>query len=284
MALLTNARSGFLQRYTNQSGPSTTPGTSVTPGASGSEGSATVIATSGNITFNVYGIYLWITGGSSTGVSKMHLLDIGFDPAGGTSYTWVVNNLQVGMSGSAAQGGIDMYVPFFIPAGSQVAVRIQGSQATAGTVRVAAIFYGKPSHPETTQRMTKSETIGTVTSSRGVVVTPGASAAEGSWTSIAASTFRYRYVLPTMQIDDGTMTAHQIYFDIAYGDGTNFVIVAENINAAVVSTAEAVYVALASSQRDFWCDAPSGATWYIRASVSQATAESNYSFLVTGFA
>lgn len=276
-------RSALMWRFTNQAGPSTTPGTSVVPGASGAEGSATVIATAAQLTQDVHGLYLWITGGATSATSKCMLLDIGVDPAGGTSYIWRVNDLLVGDSGTAAQGGIDMYLPLKIPAGSQVAVRVQGLAATAGTVRVMAIFYGKGTHPEVHQSFIKSETIGTVSGSSGVAVTLGVSAAEGSWTLIGATTFRWLYILPTFQQDDSTTNAQQIFFDVAYGDASNKTIVAENINAAVVGTAEAIYVALASSQRDFWCDIPAGVNIYIRGSTNLATADSNNDFLVTGF-
>jgi hypothetical protein len=276
-------RSSFRVVFTNQAGPSTTPGTSVTPGASGSEGSATVIATGAQITSDIVGLYLWITGGATSTASKIQLLDVGYDPAGGTSYQWVGQNIEIGGSGTAAQGGIDMFLPLFIPAGSQVAVRIQGGNATAGTVRVAAQFYGGASRPENTLAFRKSETIGTITSSSGVAVTPGTSAAEGSWVLIGATTFRWRYCLPSFQLDDASTNAQQIYFDVAYGTASNKVIIAENVSAAVPGTAEATCVALASSMRDFWCNIPSGVNIYVRCSTTLATADSNYDFLVTGF-
>lgn len=275
-------RSAFRWRYSNPTGPSTTPGTSVTPGASGAEGNWTSIATGANVAQDVYGLYIWITGGATSATSKMHLLDIGIDPAGGTSYTPIIENLQVGSAGTAAQGGVDIYLPYLIPAGSQIAVRVQGSAATAGTVRVACILYGLPSDPTQTHAYGRAETIGTITSTRGVVVTPGTSAAEGSWTSIGTTTFDWQYCIPTFQLDDSTATAQQIFFDVAYGDGTNFVILAENINASIVSSGEAAYVALASAMRDLWGYVPSGSTIYVRCSTSIATADSNYCFLVTG--
>jgi hypothetical protein len=55
------------------------------------------------------------------------------------------------------------------------------------------------------------------------------------------------------------------------------------VNAATVSSGEANYVALASSMRDFWCHIPTGTNIYIRCSISAASADSNYDFLVTGF-
>jgi hypothetical protein len=275
-------RSAYMWHYSNQAGPSTTPGTSVVPGASSAEGSATVIATSANLTEEVHGVYLLITGGNTTATSKCHLLDVGYDPAGGTSYLWAVNNLECGGSGSAVAGGVDMYLPLRLPAGSQVAVRIQGLAGTAGTVRVMAVFYGKPTHPETMQSFRKSETLGTVTGSSGVAVTPGVSAAEGAWTLIGATTFPWYYLLPTFQLDDSTTNSQVIFYDVAYGDASNKVIVAENIMAYLPGSAEVICVALASAVRDLWCEIPSGVNIYIRASTTLATADSNYDFLVTG--
>jgi len=275
-------RSHFQWRYTNQSGPSTTPGTSVTPGASGSEGSWTQIASAANIAENVHGLYLWITGGATSTASKPHLLDIGVDPAGGTSYTAIVSNLECGGSGTAAQGGVDMFLPLFIPAGSQVAVRVQGQNATAGTVRVCAIFYGKGRHPEAGRSFRKSETLGTVAGSSGVAVTPGTSGAEGAWVQIGTTGFRWRYCLPTFQLDDASTNAQQIFFDVAYGDASNKVIIAENVSAGLPGTTEAMWCGLASAAHDLYCDIPSGVNIYVRCSTTLATADSNYDFLVTG--
>src|SRR5688572_15189701 len=128
--------------------PSTTPGTSVIPGASNVEGSWTQIASSSNIADDIYWTHFRITDGGTSAAAKGHLLDLGVDPAGGTSYTEVIANIVCGMSGNDGNPQPHFLFPLFIKSGSSVAVRVQGSNATAGTLRVSARFYGDPSRPE----------------------------------------------------------------------------------------------------------------------------------------
>lgn len=282
MSLLAPAATpGFRWSVSNQSGPSTTPGTSVTPGASNAEGSWTnVLAALAN---DVYGLLLWVTGGTTSAQIKMHLLDIGYDPAGGSSYTERVPNLQVGSSGGATGNiGHFLFVPIFIPAGATVAVRIQGNNATAGTVRVMVRAFGMPVRPEFAQKLTFAETLGTITSSRGVLVTPGVSAAEGSWVSIGTTSQAWRFILPTMQIEDATASLQVVFMDVAHGDASNKVVLAENLVYISTGTSEAMFSNAAMAVHDLWCNIPAGAEIFVRLSTHIATADSNYAVLVTG--
>lgn len=201
--------------------PASTIGTSVTPGASNSEGSWTQIASSANIANDVYAFYFQVHSGGTSGQIKSQLLDIGVDPAGGTSYTALISNLVVGSSPTLAQAGNrEFFFPLWIPAGASVAARIQGSNATAGTVRLPARFYGKPSHPENVPVGTYSETLGSITNSSGQTVTPG-NAADGSWADLGATTKDLWWWQLGYQIDNATITAEYTYLELAYGDGSN---------------------------------------------------------------
>jgi hypothetical protein len=201
--------------------PSATIGTSVTPGASNVEGSWTQIASSANIAQDCYWLYVQVHTGATSAAAKNQLLDIGIDPAGGTSYTAFLSNLQIGNSPALTAAGAREHVfPIFIRSGSSVAVRIQGSNATAGTVRVAARFYGQPSRPEAVPVGTVSETLGTITSSSGQSVTPG-NAADGSWVDLGATTRNLWWWQVGYGIDNGTVTAEYTYIEVAWGDGTN---------------------------------------------------------------
>ena len=153
----------FLWHFSNFTTPSATPGTSVTPGASNAEGSWTQVATSANIAYDVCLIYIAIGGGNTSTGQKDHLLDIGVDPAGGTSYTAVISNIVCGQTQAVTTGWDEFVFPLRIKAGSSVAVRVQGNNATAGTVRVVADFYGRPTEPSVVPVGQWSETIGTIT-------------------------------------------------------------------------------------------------------------------------
>lgn len=201
--------------------PGSTAGTSVTPGASNSEGSWTQIASAANIAQDCYWLYLQVHSGATSAAAKNHLLDIGIDPAGGTSYTAFVSNLQVGASPAlTAAGAREFIFPIFIKAGSSVAVRIQGSNATAGTVRVMARFYGQPSRPEHVPVGTIAQTFGTITNSNGQSFTPG-NAADGSWVDLGATSTPLWWFQVGYGIDNATITAEYTYLEVAWGDGTN---------------------------------------------------------------
>lgn len=201
--------------------PGASPGTAVTPGASNSEGSWTQIASSANIAQDAYWIYLQVAAGATSGQSKPQLLDIGVDPAGGTSYTAVISNIVCGASPTLAQAGArEFCFPMFIPAGSSVAVRVQGANATAGTVRAIARFYGQPTRPEAVPVGHFSETIGSITNSNGVSFTPG-NAADGSWVSLGTTTLPLWWWQLGYQIDNATITAEYTYIELAWGDASN---------------------------------------------------------------
>lgn len=201
--------------------PGSTIGTSVTPGASNTEGSWTQIASSANIAQDCYWLYLQVHSGATSTAAKNHLLDIGIDPAGGTSYTAFISNLQIGASPALTVAGAREFVfPIFIKSGSSVAVRIQGSNATAGTVRVAARFYGQPSRPEAVPVGTISQTFGTITNSSGQSITPG-NASDGGWVDLGATSNPLWWFQLGYGIDNATITAEYTYFEVAWGDGTN---------------------------------------------------------------
>ena len=235
--MLPKKLNSFLWHFSNFTAPTATPGTSVTPGASNAEGAWTQVASSANMAYDSLLMYIAVGGGNTTANAKNHLLDIGVDPAGGTSYTAVISNLVCGQTQAVTTGWDEFQFPFFIKSGSSVAVRVQGSNATAGTVLVVADFYGRPTNPEMVPCGTYSETIGTITSSNGTSITAG-STAEGAWTSLGTTAkdlwdWRVGY-----QIDNGTITASYYAVDLAYGDATNKEIILENIAFGFYGTAE----------------------------------------------
>lgn len=202
--------------------PGSAIGTSVVPGASNVQGSWTQVATAANIAEDVLGIYMQVHSGATSAAAKLHLLDIGVDPAGGTSYSAVISNMAVGASPAlTVAGNREFFFPFFIKAGSSVAVRIRGSNATAGTVRVPMRFYGRASAPEMLKVGTISETLGADTAnSAGTAFTPG-NASDGAWADLGATTQDLWHWQLGYQINNGTITAEYTYIEVAFGDATN---------------------------------------------------------------
>lgn len=266
--MLATLGSRFCWTYNNASAPNVTPGTSVTPGASNAEGSWTQIAAAASITQDVWGILLWINGGNTSTSAKNHALDIGVDPAGGTSYTERVANMLCGQSHAGSTGGYFYYLPLFIKAGSAVAVRIQGSAGTAGTVRVAAKFFGKPSRPEMVRAGSFAETIGFVSNAVGTSFTPGNSGAEGSWVSLGTTTRALWWWQLCVQINNTTTTALNYACDLAFGDASNKHMIIQDLPVILNGTAEQTTQLLVPNS---YCEVPAGATIYVRGSCSGTT-------------
>lgn len=260
----------FLWHFSNFTVPTATPGTSVTPGASNAEGAWTQIASAANIAYDVFMLYIAVGGGATTANQKDHLLDIGVDPAGGTSYTAVISNIVCGQTQAVTTGFDEFVFPLFIKAGSSVAVRAQGSNATAGTVRVVADFYGRPTEPALCPVGYWSETIGTITNSAGTTVTPG-NAAEGTWTSLGTTTKDLWHWQIGLQLSNGTITAQYTTFDLAYGDATNKEIILEDVTIGFYGTAEIKASTLRGrSMVNNRRPVPAGSTIYARARCSTA--------------
>jgi hypothetical protein len=264
----------------------TAQGTSVIPGASNAEGTFTQIASGANISRDVYWIAIWVNGGSTSAQQKDHLLDIGVDPAGGSSYTAVISDIVCGES-IALNSGVSTLVgasrhfvfPLFIKNGSSVAVRIQGSNATAGTVRVSAKFWGDPSNPECVPVGQYSETIGAISGSAGVVFTPG-NAADGTYTSLGTTTRDLWWWQLGVSVSDATMSFTGCYVDLAYGDATNKVIIRRGFYGTDGSEmlAECFGTNLLF---DSYKPVPAGATLYVRGRCS-TTPDSNWNAVAIG--
>lgn len=249
--------------------PATTIGTSVVPGASSAEGNWTQVASAANIANDIYGFYMLVHSGATSTSAKNHVLDVGVDPAGGTSYTAIISNLVCGASPALTAAGLrEHYFPMFIKAGSSVAVRIAGGAATAGTVRVAMRFYGQFSSPMQVPVGTYSESYG-VTGTSGTSITPG-NAADGAWTQVGTTTNPIWWWQLGYQINNGTITAEYTYLELGVGDATNKFSVFKVMHGG--TTGETC--GLAGQAQLLWHNAyypvPSGTNVYVRGRCNNA--------------
>lgn len=261
--------------------PAATIGTSVTPGASNTLGSWAQLASAANIAEDVAGFYLQIHTGATSAASKPQLLDIGIDPAGGTSYTPIISDFQIGASPSLAQAGArEHYFPLHIPAGASVAARIRGANATAGTVRIAARFYGRRSGILLPVG-TFSETLGANTaSSTGTAVTPG-NAADGSWVDLGAITNPMWWWQLGYVVANTTVTAEYTYFEVAFGDASNKHTIFKEMHGG--TTAETCGLAAQTQLLGVaaYCPVAAGDHIYVRARCNNAP-DTDYSVTVLG--
>jgi hypothetical protein len=246
--------------------PGATPGTSVTPGISNAEGSWTEIISDTSLTEDTYGFMLRVSDNAvaTPTTGKNFLLDIGTDPAGGTSYSAIISNIVCGSAGPiTAAGGHTFFFPIFIKAGTAIAARIQGSHGTATASRVGIKLYGKRSDPTMFPVGTFSETIGTITNSNGVSFTPG-NAADGSWVSLGTTTNPLWWWQIGYQVDNGTITAEYTYIEIAYGDGSNKHIICRRMHQGTTSEQIGSVVNDQLNFMEAYCPVPAGSTIYVR--------------------
>ncbi|MGE3690242.1 MAG: hypothetical protein AB7F98_02540 [Novosphingobium sp.] len=274
--------SAFAFTYDNWgANPSSTPGTSVVPGATNAEGAWTQIASSANISQDCYWLYLQVHSGATSAQAKNHLLDLGIDAAGGTGYTPFFDNLVVGASPAlTVAGNREFLFPVFIPAGASVAVRMQGSNATAGTVRVMAKFYGQPTKVLASPRGAFSQTFATIAGSNGTGFTPG-NAADGAWVDLGSASRNLWWFQLGYQIDNSTITAEYTYIDVAWGDATN----KQNMFRVMHGGTTGETCGLAAQTQLLFCAAcnpvPAGANIYIRGRCNNAP-DTGYNASVVG--
>lgn len=234
----------FLATYTNQDTPSVTPGTSITPGNNSFPAYAEILSDT-VVVEDCYGIAINICSNAVSAAARDTLVTLGFDAAGGTSYTDTISNLlgscatqyTIGTTGGV---GIWYYFPLWIKAGTAIAAKASVNNATVGTLRVWIKLYAKPTRPDLLRVGSYVTTLGATTaSSSGTAATPGVAGAEGSYVSIGTPTVTHWYWECGMGINDSTMQLGVQFVDIAAGDATNKFILRENV-IFVTSSTEAI--------------------------------------------
>lgn len=235
--------------------PTNTVGTVITP-VVGSKGAwAEVFASLANDT---YGLMIQVHNSATSAANRTYAIDIGVGAAG--TETVIIPDL-IGSSAATmdARGGLWYYFPVFIPAGSRVAARAQGSVTT--TVRVNVRAYQQPSNPAMVRTCGYVEELG-LTGVVGTAVT-GGTTAEGAWTLIgttARDCWWWQIGVQVAVADTAHATACT-YFDIARGDGTNFQVIVSDL-PFITSTTEDSGKPLMT----FGCEAyvPAGSSIYVR--------------------
>lgn len=268
MSLLTPTGNRFNWQYMKQAAPSLTPGDALTP-VVGSEGAWVSLATGANVANDVYGVLININDGNTTGTIRDILIDIGVDPAGGTSYTTLITDLIGSQAAAAVAGGRWYYFPIFIRAGSQIAARAQAS--SVATVRVSIQLWGKPTRPDMLSVGTYSATLGG-TAINGTSFTPGNSSAEGAWVSLGTTSAPLWWWQLGVGISNGTTTSLMYHIDLAWGDATNKYMIIENHRLFLPGTAETIaHIPCLNG----FCNVPVGGELWVRGSCSGTS--------VTGF-
>jgi len=256
--------------------PNTANGTSVTP-AVGSYGTAVQLGS--DLTQDAYGILINVNTNFASTSSRNTVVTIGIDESGGTSPTDKITGLICGGSSAYTRngGGNWYYFPLFIPAGSAIFAKAQGSVTTA--IRVGCVTFGMPSNPAAIRKGSFVESIG-VSAPGGTTIVPGTTS-DGSWTSMGTTTLRTWWVQFGIQVAtaDTAWTLAAIHVDVAVGDGSQFDIIIQDANFC---TDSGEYVGNPPLTAGVEWDIPAGSTLYMRAQSSAALDSYNAAVYVLG--
>jgi len=204
--------------------PGTTMGVVVTP-ATGSYGSYVEIISDTLITEDCYGILINMNDCWLASNARRRIVDIGIDPAGGTSYVSVIPDLlctNASAYSNTGVGGHYYYFPLFIKAGSAIAARARGNGIQP--IYVAAQVYGKPTNLELLKYGSKVKAYGVTVANppTGVSVTPG-TANRGNWVALGTIASGDNPWFWQYGVDSSlTVLGSEVFaVDIGIGDATN---------------------------------------------------------------
>jgi len=219
--LLWTPQKGILKLDHNTGAVGANPyGTSVTTGgAAATKGTpAQLIASTA---FDTYWITILATGYGLAATDSQGALDI---LTGAATEEVLIPNLLMGYcSPTDSATGVGPKVwnfPLYIPAGTRIACQVAG-QRISTAMRVSVFLYGGDAMPPFRVGR-KVTTYGMGTVPFGTTIVPGASAAEGAWTQITASTSEDHFcVVPSFQCGtDTTLTRLMYAYDIGLGTAT----------------------------------------------------------------
>lgn len=235
----------FLTVTRNWAGPNGSQGVVVAVGASNVKG-AWVNAFGGTLTKDAYAleIMLWDQSTSNSGQVPASILDVGVDPAGGTTYTTVIPNLLVAFprsSGGNGGPGPAYTFPLAIKSGSSVALRAASASAAPGNYRARVAVYQDPTRPEAFRCGSWVSSVGVVAaSSRGTLLPTAADARNDSaWVSLGSLSEDAWYVQPCVSMSDAAFASNDCAtVDFAVGNAGSKDIFIKDLHVGYSTTEE----------------------------------------------
>jgi hypothetical protein len=196
--------------------PANTPPVSMTSGVSNADGAAVTLLSA--LARDVHYLVLNIHGTFTSAIAQNCLLDLLVDPAGGTSWTELIDSLICGyLPGNTPT--VQFHFPLFVKAGSSIGCRMRTSHTAAPTNTNAQLWaYSEPSRPDAWWCGQKVESLGVVpASSEGTAITPGNTGTYSAYVAIGTSTRRYGALQLAVQPDNATVTAIAYYWRLGIG-------------------------------------------------------------------
>jgi hypothetical protein len=225
------------------------------------KGTASSIWAGSSVTTDVYEVF--ITFFTSSVAANRFLADILVDPAGGSSWSVLINNLAINTP-IIGIGGCCYYFPIFIKAGTSIGIQQQCSLANT-SIRYMIMLRGKPSHPEVMRVGSVVETIGAVTAStEGTSFTPGTNAMGSYSSSLGTLTRNAFYFQCGILINDATQTAMIMGTNVEAGDASNKIMVGQGYWHAEPGTTETASKGCVPFGGTGYRNVPKGANIYVR--------------------
>lgn len=214
------------------------------------------------------------------------LVDIGADPAGGTTYTVEIPNILAGgapLSGS--QGSVKtVWFPVSIPKGAQVASRIQ-SLITVKTARVGVVLLGGKNQANPFPHRGAIQDYGSNTATSGGTNMANAAAdTKGAWTQLGADTTRrHSGLVVAVANADAAQAGTRFLLDIGMdpAGGTTYGVIVPDVLVScspneLVDSADPLGALLA-------LDIPAGASLAGRAAAATANTQAEIEVAVYGY-
>jgi hypothetical protein len=198
-----------------------TDGTNFSPGILGVDGTPVTLLSA--LTHDVHFVRLRIVGVGFANTDSNAVGDLLIDPAGGTSWQPLIEDLTCGFTGSPSpqgvSGGSNYEFPLYIPAGASIGWQAKLHASPAITIsRVLIEVFGEPTRPELWWCGRGVETLG-VSDSRGTGVVPG-NGSFGSWISVGSpSTKHYRSMQLGVNGSDDISAVVHYRFELGHGSG-----------------------------------------------------------------
>lgn len=192
-------------------------------------GSDTQILAGSSVTQDVYGVMLIFSNGYSAVQIKRYLATLLYDPAGGSNWSAIINNLLVN-SPSMINGGWRYYFPLYFKAGTSFGMRQQCSQGLNTAMRCGIRLFGQPTCPEDVKCGSYVETFGVNTgTTSGTAITPG-NQVMGSWTSMGTTTKDlWWWQWGGQGVNDSSISPiKSVLGQVGCGDGTNMILCCES--------------------------------------------------------
>lgn len=183
-----------------------------------------VISVMSALAEDAYFLWFGFCGSGSSAASSRFLVDVYFDPAGGTSWEASPRIANLFLHQPDYFTGMQQYAfPLFVKAGTSIGMASQ-SQNTTQSLRASVMAFGKPSRPELVRCGSKVTTFGANSSgaTAGTTIAPG----NATWGSYTASLGTVADPYPWwwqagIGFNDTTMTGCGYLLDVAIGDASN---------------------------------------------------------------